>query len=156
MPSSRARPSRRATSQLLNRLLQHFRAELMSHHDPEKFPGLRFPHLHVLGNIGRKGVRLTDVAERAQLGLAACSELVNDLESLGYIERRPDPSDGRAKLIFPTERGSDLLYSAADAVAETDRRWRMHVGAERFDEVMSTLDELLTALDGDADARRLR
>jgi DNA-binding MarR family transcriptional regulator len=58
----------------------------------------------VLGNVGRKGMRLTRLADRAQLGLAACSELVNDLERLQYVERRPDPSDGRAKLIVRTAR----------------------------------------------------
>jgi DNA-binding MarR family transcriptional regulator len=132
---------------VLNRLLQHFRNELLAHHDPAWFPGLRFPHLHIVGNVGRKGVRLTELAERGQLGLAACSELVNDLERLGYIERRPDPSDGRAKLIFPTARGGELLDAAATAVAAVERDWEVLVGQERFESAMSTLDELLTSLD---------
>ena len=138
---------RRATSQILNRLLQHFRAELMAQHAPSLFPGLRFPHLHILGNVGRRGVRLTELAERAQLGLAACSELVNDLERLGYIERRPDASDRRAKLIFPTARGGELLDSSAGAVADVDKHWQSLLGAKRFESTMATLDSLLTTLD---------
>ena len=151
--STGKKTDRRATGQILNRLLQHFRAELMTRHDPSLFPGLRFTHLHVLGNVGRRGVRLTELAERAQLGLAACSELVNDLDRLGYIERRPDSSDRRAKLIFPTERGGDLLVSSADAVAAVDDDWRSLVGARQFETIMTALDALLATLD---ERRRLK
>jgi DNA-binding MarR family transcriptional regulator len=32
-------------------------------------------------------------------------ELVDDLERLGYVERRADPGDGRAKLVMLTTKG---------------------------------------------------
>jgi DNA-binding MarR family transcriptional regulator len=148
MAPSRANDTeRRATGQILNRLLQHFRAELMTHHDPSLFPGLRVPHLQVFGNVGRRGIRLTELAERAQLSLAACSELVNDLDRLGYIERRPDPTDRRAKLIFPTARGGELLESSADAVSAVDDHWRSLIAANGFEKTMATLDDLLATLD---------
>jgi DNA-binding MarR family transcriptional regulator len=153
MPSSRVNHSNhRATGQVLVRLLHHFRTELFVHGDAAAYGDLRFPHIHIFGNVGRKGIRLTDLAQRAQLSLAACSELVNDLERLGYIERRPDPSDGRAKLIVPTVRGGELLDRSASSVAAIEREWAALLGAGEFETAMSTLDRLLATLD---DRRRV-
>lgn len=46
------------------------------------------------------GIRLTDLSAWAQLSLATASELVRDLQALGYLERRADGTDKRAKLII--------------------------------------------------------
>jgi DNA-binding MarR family transcriptional regulator len=149
MPPSRVNhhTNHRATGQVLVRLLHHFRTELFDHADAAGHGELRFPHIHIFGNVGRKGVRLTDLAHRAQLSLAACSELVNDLERLGYLERRPDPSDGRAKLIVPTARGGDLLDRSASSVATIEREWAALLGPGEFETAIATLDGLLTTLD---------
>jgi DNA-binding MarR family transcriptional regulator len=147
--SSPALPTdRHAIGQLLVRLLTHFRQDLFNHPDArERFPDTRFAHLQIWGNVGVDGIRLTDLAERATLSLAACSELVNELQTLGYLERRPDPTDGRAKLIFPTTRGRELLGVAGGAVAELEERWRRICPPGRFDDACRTLDDLLRQLD---------
>jgi len=92
---------RLAIGQLLVRLLRQFRAELFEPAAGHGYPDLREPHLHIFGNLGADGVRLTDLAARAQLSLATASELVSDLQELGYLERGADGTDKRAKLIFP-------------------------------------------------------
>ena len=51
---------------------------------------MREPYLHIFSNLGVDGIRLTDLAARAQLSPAAASELVSDLQALGYMERRAD------------------------------------------------------------------
>lgn len=138
---------RLAIGQLLGRLLHLFRSELFQ--DPAlqaPFADVRFPHLQIWGNVGVDGIRLTELADRANLGLAATSELVNDLQGLGYLVRRPDPSDGRAKLIFPTERGRDLLDEAGKAVARLEAHWRARCEPGAFDEACRTFDGLLRAL----------
>jgi hypothetical protein len=91
MPTSRDLPADRlAIGQLLVRLLRQFRAELFEPAAGHGYPDLREPHLHIFGNLGGDGIRLTDVAARAQLSLATASELVSDLQELGYLERRAD------------------------------------------------------------------
>lgn len=145
------RDDRHAIGQLLVRLLTHFRKELFDHPDAQaRFPDTRFAHLQIWGNVGIDGIRLTELAERATLSLAACSELVNELEALDYLERRPDPSDGRAKLIYPTAKGRELLDVAGTAVAELEDRWRQLCAREAFDDACRTLDGLLRRLDGAA------
>jgi len=140
---------RLAIGQILGRLLYRFRSELFT--DPElqeRFSDVRFPHLQIWGNVGIDGIRLTTLADRANLGMAATSELVNDLQDLGYLERRPDPTDGRAKLIFPTARGRRLLDDAGGAVARLEARWRSQCEAGAFDDACRTLDGLLRTLPG--------
>jgi DNA-binding MarR family transcriptional regulator len=99
-----------------------------------------------LGNLGIDGVRLTELAARAQLSLATTSELVDDLQRLGYLERRPDPSDGRAKLIFPTRRGRQALDDAGDRVAQIEQHWAQLLGPDRFADTCRALQELLDKL----------
>ena len=107
---------------------------------------LREPHLHIFGNVGIDGIRLTELAARAQLSLATTSELVSDLQRLGYLERRPDPADRRAKLIFPTARGRQALHDAGNRVAEIEQHWSNLVGESRFAEACSTMQAILDEL----------
>jgi DNA-binding MarR family transcriptional regulator len=148
MSVSRGLPAdRHAIGQLLVRLLSEFRRELSEPMAESGYGDIRRPHLQIWGNIGADGKRLTDLAARAELSLSAASELVNELEVLGYLERVPDPSDGRAKLIVPTARGHQALGAAAVRVAEIEQHWGNLVGADRFNDVCYVLDSLLKQLE---------
>jgi DNA-binding MarR family transcriptional regulator len=149
MDTSRGLPTNRlAVGQLLGRLLHHFRLELFAAaDDAHRFGDLRFSHLQIWGNVGIDGIRLTTLAEKSNLGLPACSELVDELQALGYLTRRRDPTDGRAKLIFPTAKGRRLLDAAGIAVADLEHRWRMSVEPGAFDAACRTLNDLLNHLE---------
>ena len=149
MATSRDLPADRlAIGQLLARLLRQFRAEVFEPAAGHGYPDLREPHLHIFGNLGVDGIRLTDLAARAQLSLATASELVSDLQELGYLERQADGTDKRAKLIFPTPRGRRALDDAGDRVAQIEQHWSQIVGPERFAEACRTLQDLIDALTG--------
>ncbi len=147
MPTSRDLPADRpAIGQLLVRLLGQFRAELSAPREERGYLDLRDAHMHVFGSVGVNGIRLTELAARAQLGLATMSELVTELEQLGYLERRPDPTDGRARLIYPTARGRQLLSDAGDRVAEIEQHWASVVGPEEFERTCRVLARLVSTL----------
>jgi DNA-binding MarR family transcriptional regulator len=145
--TSRGLPTDRlAIGQILGRLLFQFRSELFDSAGADgRFHDIRFPHLQVWGNVGIEGIRLTDLATKAQLSLAACSELVDELQGLGYLERQPDPSDGRAKLIFPTAKGRAVLDAAGKAVAELEQRWREQLPPGAFDRACHAFNDLIEA-----------
>lgn len=152
MPTSRDLPADRlAIGQLLGRLLREFRVELFAPADEHGYTDIREPHLHIFGNVGVDGVRLTELATRAQLSLGTTSELVSDLQQLGYLERRPDPADGRAKLIFPTARGRQALSDAGDRVAEIEQHWRTTLGGKHFDDMCGAMQRLLDELSQSGD-----
>ena len=140
-------PDRLAIGQLLVRLLREFRDDLGAPRADAGYGDVREPHLQIFGNIRMGGIRLTELADRAQLSLAATSELVNDLAEIGYLTRRPDPADGRAKLIDLTTRGREMMAYAGDRVADIERRWSTLVGDKDFKQMCGTMQRLLDEID---------
>jgi DNA-binding MarR family transcriptional regulator len=138
---------RLAIGQLLVRLLREFRDDLAAPRADAGYGDIREPHFQIFGNIRMGGIRLTELADRAQLSLAAASELVNDLAEMGYLTRRPDPSDGRAKLIDLTKRGGELMADAGRRVEDIERRWSALAGEKNFDQMCRTMQRLLDELD---------
>lgn len=96
----------------------------------------------VAQRIGPEGTRLTELAEAAQVTKQTAGFLVDQLERAGYVERIPDPTDGRARLVRLTERGAATVPIADKAVAEVEAEWAAHLGARR----MAQLREALTRL----------
>ncbi len=138
---------RLAIGQLLVRLLREFRDDLAAPRAEAGYADVREPHFQIFGNIRKGGIRLTELADRAQLSLAATSELVNDLADLGYLTRRPDPAYGRAMLIELTDRGRALMADADTRVADIERRWSAVAGERNFTQMCRTMQRLLDELD---------
>jgi DNA-binding MarR family transcriptional regulator len=82
----------------------------------------------VFENIDRQGTRLTVLATRAEMTHPSMSELVTLLERRGYVERRPDPSDRRVRLVSLTEKGRQAVRAALAASAEIEVAWNARAG----------------------------
>ena len=144
-------PQRLHVGQLLVQLTRLFQTELFERLVAAGLTEARVPHTHVTAYIEADGSRLTELAARARMTLPAMSELVDDLQRLGIVERRPDPRDKRAKLICLTDAGWDAMRTARRVIAEIEADYARRVGAERFEHAAETLDTLLRALAADAD-----
>jgi DNA-binding MarR family transcriptional regulator len=117
--------------------------ELVSERLAERgFADIRPAHGTIGQNIRDGGSRVTELAQFAQLTKPTVVYLVNDLERLGYVERVPDPDDGRAKLIRLTERGARAQEAAREIVAQIEHDWSRLLGKGDF----ATLRELLGRL----------
>jgi DNA-binding MarR family transcriptional regulator len=141
-------PRQLPIGQLLGNLTRIFRAELAARGEgTDGVEGIRPAHLQIFGTIKANGSRLTDLARAADLSLSSAAELVDDLAALGYLERRTDPTDGRAKLVSLTKRGWAAMRSGREIIAGIERDWADQVGKEHFDELLSGLQSLLDSLD---------
>ncbi|KAB8194635.1 MarR family transcriptional regulator [Nonomuraea phyllanthi] len=71
---------------------------------------LSFTTLSVLDTLASAGgpIRLTDLTRTEQVSQPGLTQLVTRLERDGLVERRPDPSDGRAVLVHLTEAGRQV------------------------------------------------
>jgi DNA-binding MarR family transcriptional regulator len=79
-------------------------------------------HSAVFGQMTAAGSRLTDLAKGANMTPQAMGELVDELEGLGYVERKPDPTDRRAKLITLTEAGRQCVSAGIQTIGDIERQ----------------------------------
>lgn len=75
-------------------------------------------------NIDPNGTRLTELAARAEMTHQSMSELVATLERRGWVERRPDPTDGRARLVCLTPEGRELTRRGLHHINEIEAKWQ--------------------------------
>lgn len=101
----------------------------------------------VFARIGQGGTRLTDLAEMAQVTKQTAGFLVDRLAEAGYVERVPDPSDARARLVRIAERGRVAQSCAAQAVAEVEAEWQAHLGTRDMDRLRSIMGRLREVTD---------
>jgi DNA-binding MarR family transcriptional regulator len=100
-------------------------------------------HSAVFGQMGGDGIRLSDLARGANMTPQAMGELVDELEGLGYVERRPDPTDRRAKLITLTDLGRRGVAAGRDTIAVIERNITDALGAKGHRELRAMLLDLL-------------
>jgi DNA-binding MarR family transcriptional regulator len=138
--------TRHHVGQLLTQLTRLFQANLFDRLVAAGYADARVPHTHVTAYIKAEGSRLSELAAAARMTLPAMSELVDDLQRLGIVERRPDPRDRRAKLICLTDAGWKAMRTAQRLIAEIESDYGARVGRERFETAAETLDQLLRSL----------
>lgn len=119
----------------------------------EGFDDVRRAHNAVFRHLPADGVRLTELADAAGISKQAIGELVDELERKGYVERHPDPSDGRAKLIVAAPRG-ELAHAATLRIFRAIEDELTEVaGDAALEQVRTTLDRLFRVVvlgrDGD-------
>jgi DNA-binding MarR family transcriptional regulator len=107
---------------------------------------IRPPHGNVMQFLDDGGTRVSVLAERAHMTRQSMAELVAHLERLGYVERVPDPSDRRAKLVRATPRGTQLYAIAREVVAEVEADWTSRLGKAKMRQLRELLEELNAAL----------
>jgi DNA-binding MarR family transcriptional regulator len=106
------------------------------------FDDITLAQARVFQRIAPDGSRLTELAAAAQVTKQTAGSLVDQLERAGYVERRPDPRDGRARLVVVAERGAAAVRASQEVVAQVEARWAAHLGEVRT----AQLREALTAL----------
>lgn len=97
--------------------------------------------------IDPEGSRLNTLAEAAQVTKQSAGYLVDQLEAAGYVERVPDPSDARARLVRLTDLAHSLIALAGVEERRIEAEWVAHVGPEAIEQMRATLVRLRTITD---------
>jgi DNA-binding MarR family transcriptional regulator len=109
----------------------------------EGFEDIRPSHsVGVFRTVDPGGTRPGELARRAGVTPQAMAEFVRYLEGRGYVERIPDPSDGRARLVRLTAKGREAAVAAHTVMDGIEERWKRTLGAKRFAELKQMLSEL--------------
>jgi len=125
---------------------QEFVRELREHVAAEGFDDQGRSDGFVFRTLGAGPTTISGLAERLEITKQGAGQIVDDMERRGYVERRPDPSDARAKLLHLTERGEAALSAARKFHQTYERRLRKRFG----DEAIDTLRDVLTDMAGEA------
>ncbi|WP_327064692.1 MarR family winged helix-turn-helix transcriptional regulator [Kitasatospora sp. NBC_01302] len=86
----------------------------------------------VLAYLRADGIRASELARVSGQHKQVIGTLVDDLERLGYVERRPDPADRRAKLVCPTDRGLLQMAAATAIMRAIEDRHAKALGAQEY------------------------
>jgi DNA-binding MarR family transcriptional regulator len=100
----------------------------------------------VLQYPGPEGARPSELAARLGMSKQALNYLLGELERLGYLERRPDPKDGRSKRIVLASRGASAVPVIRAAVTEVEQEWARELGTRRFAQLRALLVDLNKAI----------
>jgi len=95
-------------------------------------PDMRPMHGFVFQAIGPGGTTAAQLARRLGVSKQAAGKTIDHLERLGYLERGPDPTDARRKVVRLTGRAFDALGRSARVFDDLRARWAEVIGKERL------------------------
>ena len=138
------RPADRATREDLGFLLakasQRWNELLYERFVAAGFPDVRPSYGSILLPLFEEdGLRMGELASRARLSKQTMTTMVRLLERDGLVERRADPSDGRASLVVLTERARTFRPVAEATLGELDRLVVGTLSTRGRDEVQAAL-----------------
>lgn len=111
---------------------------------------LSLAHTNLLPHLDTEGTRIVTLAERAGMTKQAAGQLVAELETHGYVERQPDPVDGRATRVQFTAAGWRYLLDAQTVKRAIEDEYRAELGQGLWEHLNEALHRLL----GDASPSR--
>ncbi|WP_328408664.1 MarR family winged helix-turn-helix transcriptional regulator [Nocardia sp. NBC_00403] len=137
---------------LLGQAYQAFVWELHAHLAERGHRMLGASYGYVLRTLSENALTASQLGERLGITAQGAAKIVDEMVRHGYVERRPDPADKRAKLLCLSDRGRDTLDAVREFHAEYERRLVARVGADQVATVRAVLGEIVgTAVDSGAE-----
>jgi DNA-binding MarR family transcriptional regulator len=144
--STRRPPPEPFIGGLLRFAWQHVRARIDAGVAAAGFDQLNPAHLALFRSEGFEGLRPTEIADQMQVTKQSVNDLLGDLERMGFIERRPDPADARARLVHLTPLGRKLDRIVRREAEAAEQEIANALDRQRFQEFRQTLIEVTELL----------
>lgn len=104
-----------------------------------------------LSAVADRQLRMQQLSERVVLSRTRVSRLVDDMVAAGFVEKRPDPGDGRATLAAITSQGRAALRRAAPVYLQgIEEHFVRHLDAEQLVAITQGLKQVLDAHGGES------
>lgn len=111
------------------------------------FTDLRPAHFVVFQHMRPEGLHITELAERAQMTKQSMSELVNYVEARGYLDRKPDPKDRRARIVRLSKKGEAVNNAAREIIQQVENEWAKHIGWEQMNALKQGLMAIMRVIE---------
>ncbi len=105
-------------------------------------------HINATRHLDVQGTRLTELAQRAAMTKQSMSELVGQLEKLGIVARRVDPTDARARIIYFTPHGIRWLEAFHQALTQAENEMADLIGTDALNAMKCSLQTYHAGYDG--------
>ncbi|HSS58109.1 MAG TPA: MarR family transcriptional regulator, partial [Solirubrobacteraceae bacterium] len=93
-------PTRPLIGLLLRLLSQHYSQDIHAALQQAGFGDIRPTHANVFPFVPPDGITVSELAELARVRKQTMAQAVDQLERMGYVERRANPHDRRSRLVF--------------------------------------------------------
>lgn len=104
---------------------------------------LRTGTIGVLSQIVKyPGISQNEIVKRTTFDKSAITLIVNNLERLGWAERRRSETDRRSQSLHATETGASELVKIVDRIKAIETRMLARVSPKVLDELRHLLDEV--------------
>lgn len=107
----------------------------------------RLSHLTLTRNLDVKGTRASELSRRAGISKQAMSDLIQQCENLGLVERQPDPLDARARIIRFTPKGTAWFQAFRAASLQAEREMNEELGVTEVTAAKTVLRRYAAHLD---------
>lgn len=108
------------------------------------FTDVRPAHGFAFALLSAGGATTVELAHHLDVTKQAASQMVEELVTKGYVERRPHPGDARARLVVLTDKGWACTRAADEAAEESLRPWADALGPDRLTALRADLARLAT------------
>ncbi|MEU8896604.1 MarR family transcriptional regulator [Nocardia sp. NPDC048505] len=99
---------------------------------------------YVFRSLDRRALNISELADRLSITKQGAAQLVDEMEKRGYVERRPDPDDGRAKLLYLSPKGTAALAAARRFHRAKERELARTHGADALRTLRTLLESIVT------------
>jgi DNA-binding MarR family transcriptional regulator len=100
-------------------------------------------------------LRMQELGLKVVLSRTRVSRIVTELQAAGYVERVPDPDDGRATLATVTAAGRAALKQAAPVyLAGIEEHFTRYLTSTQQQAIVAGLQRVISAHEAQADPRR--
>jgi len=142
----RSFPTRPLVGLLLRLLYQRYSEDIHAALRDAGFGDLGPAHANVFPFVGPEGITVSELARLAGVRKQTMAQAVEQLERMGYVERRPNPRDRRSRLVLLTERGESVKPVTHATAERVEKRWAQLTSPEELEAVRGSLLHLLNEL----------
>ena len=144
-----ALPSRKPMIGVVARVHRELRADMLREAHRRGHTHITPGHSDVFATLPLGGARASDMAANAGITRQSMGEIIRELVALGLLEMRPDPTDGRAKIVTFSPQGLKFTQEAMQHIIDLEQRFVDEFGAEDYETARRVLEGMVALVDSD-------